>query len=68
MQRPSEPELRRLDLYARQGRDFIERCRADEALQQLQAQREAELADTKLLAGISVEMVHEEKAKPSTKS
>ena len=32
--RPSEQELRRLDLYARQASDFIERCRADDALRQ----------------------------------
>jgi PAS domain S-box-containing protein len=31
--RPSEQELRRMDLYIRQASDFIERCRADEALQ-----------------------------------
>lgn len=30
--RPTEQELRRLDLYARQASDFIERCRTDEAL------------------------------------
>ena len=32
--RSSEQELRRLDLYARQASDFIERCRADDALRQ----------------------------------
>ncbi len=32
--RPSEQEFRRLDLYARQASDFIERCRADEALRE----------------------------------
>jgi len=32
--RPSEQELHRLDLYARQASDFIERCRADEALRE----------------------------------
>jgi PAS domain S-box-containing protein len=31
--RPSEPELRRLDLYLRQASDFIQRCRMEEALQ-----------------------------------
>src|SRR5262249_37186807 len=30
--RPSENELRVLDLYARKATDFIERCRSDEAL------------------------------------
>jgi PAS domain S-box-containing protein len=30
--RASEQDLRRLDLYARQASDFIERCRRDEAL------------------------------------
>ena len=30
--RPAEQDLRKLDLYARQACDFIERCRADEAL------------------------------------
>jgi PAS domain S-box-containing protein len=58
--RPSEQELRRLDLYARQASDFIERCRADEAVHRAQAQREAELADTKLLASVSAESVREE--------
>jgi PAS domain S-box-containing protein len=32
--RPSEQDLRRLDLYARQAVDFIERCRSDETLQE----------------------------------
>ena len=58
--RPSERELRRLDLYARQASDFIERCRADEALHRAQTQLEAELADTRLLASVSAEMIHEE--------
>ncbi len=58
--RPSEAELHRLDLYARQASDFIERCRADEALHRAQTQLEAELADTRLLASISAELVHQE--------
>ena len=58
--RPSEPELHRLDLYARQASDFIERCRADEALHRAQTQLEAELADTRLLASVSAELVHQE--------
>src|ERR1043165_2386103 len=58
--RPNEAELHRLDLYARQASDFIERCRADETLHRAQTQIEAELADTKLLANVSAELVHEE--------
>ena len=58
--RPSEAELHRLDLYARQASDFIERCRADETLHRAQAQLEAELADTRLLASVSAELVHQE--------
>ncbi len=58
--RPSEHELRRLDLYARQASDFVERCRADEALHRAQTQLEAELADTRLLASVSAELVNEE--------
>jgi two-component system CheB/CheR fusion protein len=30
--RPSDPDLRRLDLYARQAADFIERCGVEDAL------------------------------------
>jgi PAS domain S-box-containing protein len=30
--RPAEQDLRRLDLYARQAANFVERCRAEEAL------------------------------------
>jgi PAS domain S-box-containing protein len=51
--RPSKQDLRLLDLYARQASDFIERCRTD-------AQREAELTDTKLLADVSAEIVRED--------
>jgi PAS domain S-box-containing protein len=58
--RPSEADLRRLDLYARQASDFIERCRTDEALHRAQTQLEAELTDTRLLASVSAELVHEE--------
>jgi PAS domain S-box-containing protein len=58
--RPSQPELHRLDLYARQASDFIERCRADEALHRAQTQLEAELVDTRLLASVSAELIHEE--------
>jgi GAF domain-containing protein len=39
--RPSEQDLRRLDLYARQAADFIERCRTDEELREREARRRA---------------------------
>jgi PAS domain S-box-containing protein len=39
--RPSEQDLRRLDLYVRQAADFIERCRTDEELYQREARRRA---------------------------
>jgi signal transduction histidine kinase/ActR/RegA family two-component response regulator len=42
--RSDEQELRRLDLYARQAADFIERCRADEALVQADRQKDEFLA------------------------
>jgi PAS domain S-box-containing protein len=58
--RPSAAELHRLDLYARQASDFIERCRTDEALHRAQSQLEAELADTRLLASASVELIQQE--------
>jgi PAS domain S-box-containing protein len=35
--RPSEQDLQRLDLYARQAADFIERCRAEERLRESEA-------------------------------
>ena len=38
--RPSEEELRRFDLYARQAADFIERCRTDEALRRAEEERQ----------------------------
>jgi PAS domain S-box-containing protein len=38
--RPSEEELRRFDLYARQAADFVGRCRMDEALRQAEEQRQ----------------------------
>lgn len=58
--RPGEHELRRLDLYARQASDFIERCWAEEALHCAQTRLETELADTRLLASVSAAMVREE--------
>jgi PAS domain S-box-containing protein len=48
--RPSEQDLRRLDLYARQASDFIERCRIDEAL------READRRKDEFLATLSHEL------------
>jgi len=39
--RPNEQDLRRLDLYARQAADFIERCRTDEELREREARRRA---------------------------
>ena len=39
--RPSELDLQRLDLYARQASDFIERCRREEELRQRAEEREA---------------------------
>lgn len=38
---PTEMELERLDLYARQASDFIERCRREEELRQRAEEREA---------------------------
>jgi PAS domain S-box-containing protein len=55
--RPSEHELRRLDLYARQASDFIERCEADAALKQ--AREVAETANRvkdEFLANLSHEL------------
>lgn len=43
--RPGEQEFRRLDLYVRQAADFIERCRAEEALRESE-QRFRVMADT----------------------
>jgi signal transduction histidine kinase/CheY-like chemotaxis protein len=42
--RPGQQDLRRLDLYARQAADFIERCRVDEALRQADRQKDEFLA------------------------
>lgn len=55
--RPSDQELRRLDLYARQASDFIERCRADEALQQArEAAESASRVKDEFLATLSHEL------------
>jgi signal transduction histidine kinase/DNA-binding response OmpR family regulator len=42
--RPSGQDLRRLDLYVRQAVDFIERCRADEALREVGRRKDEFLA------------------------
>ena len=42
--RPSEQDLRRLDLYVRQAADFIERCRTDESLQAADKRKDEFLA------------------------
>ena len=55
--RPSEPELRRLNLYARQASDFIERCRADEDLKQArEAAETANRVKDEFLATVSHEL------------
>ncbi len=43
--RPSEQDLRRLDLYVRQATDFIERCRIDDALLESEARERARAAE-----------------------
>jgi PAS domain S-box-containing protein len=50
VRRPTDQDLRRLDLYARQASDFIERCRIDEAL------READRRKDEFLATLSHEL------------
>jgi PAS domain S-box-containing protein len=42
--RPSEQDLRRLDLYVRQAADFIERCRTDEVLREADRRKDEFLA------------------------
>lgn len=46
---PSDSELRRLDLYARQAADFIERCYLDEALRQSEARERARATELQTL-------------------
>ncbi|HSL69464.1 MAG TPA: GAF domain-containing protein, partial [Longimicrobiales bacterium] len=58
--RPSERELRFLDLLARQAADLIERRRADEALRESEQRLGDELADTKLLQTLSAQLIEEE--------
>jgi signal transduction histidine kinase len=48
--RPDEQDLRRLDLYARQAENFIERCRAEEVL------READQRKNEFIATLSHEL------------
>jgi len=57
---PDERALRMLDVMARQAADLIEQRRAEQALRVSEARLEAELSDTKLLQGLSAELVHEE--------
>jgi PAS domain S-box-containing protein len=55
--RPSERELRHLDLYARQASDFIERCRADQDLKQArEAAETANRVKDEFLANVSHEL------------
>lgn len=58
--RPSERELRFLDLLARQAADLIERRIADEALRNSERRLSAELADMKLLQSLSAELIRED--------
>jgi signal transduction histidine kinase/CheY-like chemotaxis protein len=55
--RPSERELRHLDLYARQASDFIERCRADQDLKHArEAAETANRVKDEFLANVSHEL------------
>jgi PAS domain S-box-containing protein len=55
--RPSEQELKRLDLYLRQACDFITRCKLDEVLQQREdALREADRRKDEFLATLAHEL------------
>jgi PAS domain S-box-containing protein len=55
--RPSEQELRRLDLYLRQASDFIQRCRTEHALRESQeALREADRRKDEFLAVLAHEL------------
>ncbi|HWS61162.1 MAG TPA: PAS domain S-box protein [Steroidobacteraceae bacterium] len=55
--RPSEQELRRLDLYLRQASDFIQRCRLEQELQQSEeALRDADRRKDEFLALLAHEL------------
>jgi PAS domain S-box-containing protein len=55
--RPSEQELRRLDLYLRQASDFIERCKLEQELQQSEeALRDADRRKDEFLALLAHEL------------
>jgi PAS domain S-box-containing protein len=55
--RPSEQELRRLDLYLRQASDFIERCKMEQTLQvSEQALRDADRRKDEFLALLAHEL------------
>jgi PAS domain S-box-containing protein len=55
--RPSEPELRRLELYLRQASDFIRRCKMEEGLRQSdEALREADRRKDEFLALLAHEL------------
>jgi len=49
--RPSEHDLRLLDLYARQASDFIERCETDESLRKTQRLIECQKQSLELVVG-----------------
>ena len=55
--RPNERNLRRLDLYARQATDFIQRCRIEEALRRSEAAlRESDRRKSEFLATLAHEL------------
>ena len=55
--RPSEADLRRLDLFVRQASDFIQRCRMEEALRKSEeALREADRRKDEFLALLAHEL------------
>jgi len=55
--RPTDPELRRLDLYARQAGDFIQRCKLEQVLQRSEeALREADRRKDEFLALLAHEL------------
>ena len=57
MHRPSQQELRRLDLYLRQACDFIQRCKLEQVLQQSEeALRDADRRKDEFLALLAHEL------------